>query len=296
MGPARINATLLAIAASAAVLQFFVFPLFMPVSALSIALLLAFLAITTPLTWGLLHESIHGKLFADDAANRFAGRLLGYALCLNWDMMRFGHLMHHRANRHEHDRPEDVAPGGSILAAAPLYYLTLLGGGSILAAAAPLPILLPLSATESLTPHIFPEPGLREAAKRAFTDPARRIRVRVDFVVLVLLLVGTFWLYGAHWPVLLACIATRFVMLSLLDNAPHYGTPKDSGTRAYNTTMPRRLRWLVLNANFHGVHHHAPQLAWTELPNTFAGSYPGRFEGSWIAMIFRQFRGPVRLS
>ncbi len=55
------------------------------------------------------------------------------------------------------------------------------------------------------------------------------------------------------------------------------------------------MRWLVLNGNFHGVHHKAPQLSWRELPGTFAKDGAG-FDGSWVAMVLRQFRGPLRIA
>src|ERR1700679_4072332 len=123
--------------------------------AINTALLRIALAVTAPRHWGLMHESIHGKLFENDAANRAAGRLLGISICLDWDIMRFGHLMHHRANRHDRDRPEDVAPGRSRLAAAPGYFFTLLGGGTIQGALAPLAVVLPLRGTERVVQHLF---------------------------------------------------------------------------------------------------------------------------------------------
>jgi fatty acid desaturase len=160
-----------------------------------------------------------------------------------------------------------------------------------------LAVLLPIGTTNWVVARLFGAGGgaLRDAALRAFTDPQRRRRIRIDFAGMLALLALGAWCWGAHWPVLLACIAVRFTILSILDNAPHYGTPRDSGTRAFNVTMPRRLRWLVLNANFHGMHHHAPQLSWRELPHAFDRAQPG-FDGSWIAMVLRQFRGPVHLS
>lgn len=292
------NSALLCIAMLAAALQFVAFPLLVPLTGASAAALIALLALTAPLHWGLMHESIHSKLFESDSGNRAAGRLLGIAVCLDWDIMRFGHLMHHRANRHDLDRPEDIAPGRSRLAAAPGYFFTLLGGGTLKAALGPLAVLLPLRATAWLVQRLFGGAGteaMRDAALRAFTDPERRARVRVDFAAMLALLALGAWCWGTHWPVLAAAIAARFCVLSLLDNAPHYGTPLDSGTRAFNTVLARPLRWLVLNSNFHGVHHQAPQLAWQDLPRTFARTGE-TYNGSWLACILRQFRGPIRLT
>jgi fatty acid desaturase len=49
-----------------------------------------------------------------------------------------------------------------------------------------------------------------------------------------------------------------------------------------------------MNGNYHGTHHHAPQLCWHELPGAFARS-DAPLEGSWFAAVARQFRGPVTL-
>jgi len=290
----RINLVLLTLAAISAALEFVLFPLFVPASGWSIAGLIALCLVTTPLFWGLMHESIHSKLFVSDTANNMAGRLLGISLLLDWDVMRFGHLMHHRANRHDLDRPEDVRPGGSRLAAAPGYFFTLLGGGSLKAMLGPLAVFLPVTITERVVKQMFGADigPMRDAALRAFADKDRRRRIRLDFAAMIVLVALSAWLWHAYWPVLVACVLTRFMMLSLLDNAPHYGTPKDSGTSAFNTTLSPALRWLVLNGNFHGVHHWAPQLSWLELPHAF----DGKFDMPWIAMVFRQFRGPVRIA
>src|SRR5579871_3603433 len=122
------NAALLTLALAISLSQFFLAPLLLPMGAWSALALICLCAVTTPLHWGLMHESIHGNLFRDPAANRRAGRVLGNFLGLSWDVMRFGHLLHHSNNRHEFDRPEAVSAGGSRLVAAGPYYLKLLGG------------------------------------------------------------------------------------------------------------------------------------------------------------------------
>jgi fatty acid desaturase len=51
---------------------------------------------------------------------------------------------------------------------------------------------------------------------------------------------------------------------------------------------------LILNQNFHGVHHHSPQTPWHHLPASFAQQNTPT-HGSWFAAQARQFRGPVQL-
>ncbi|HLY06841.1 MAG TPA: fatty acid desaturase, partial [Rhizomicrobium sp.] len=150
---------------------------------------------------------------------------------------------------------------------------------------------LPSRLVERLVPKVEP---MRTAAMRAFLNPDRQARIRADVVVTVLLIAAAVWCWGARWPIFAATIGARFFILSLLDNAPHYGTALDSGTYARNTRLPRWASWFVTGHNFHGVHHGATGLKWQELRAAFVNG-GGAYEGSWAAMVMRQFRGPVVL-
>jgi fatty acid desaturase len=287
----RANAALLGLTMAVALLQFFLAPLILPMGAWTALALICLCAVATPLHWGLMHESIHGNLFHDPALNRRAGRVLGNFLLLSWDVMRFGHLLHHSNNRHEFDRPEAVPPGGTRLTAAGPYYLKLLGGHALISAVSSIGLALPAHVVTKLIPKAEP---MRTAALRAFTNKQRQARIRVDLCVTIVLVTVAVFCWGAHWPIFAATIAARFFMLSLLDNAPHYGTAINSGTYARNTSLPRWAHWLVMGHNFHGIHHGATGLKWHELRATFASTGCGH-EGSWTAMVLRQFRGPVYL-
>ena len=135
---------------------------------------------------------------------------------------------------------------------------------------------------------------MRTAALRAFTNPERQMRVRADVgaIAVLLALAGLCW--GARWPLFATTIAARFLMLSLLDNAPHYGTAIDSGVYARNTRLPRWASCLVAGHNFHGIHHGATGLKWQELRTAFRNSGV-EYEGRWTMMVLRQFRGPIFL-
>lgn len=247
--------------------------------------------LATPLHWGAMHESIHGNLFDNYAANRRSGRVLGWFLCLSWDVMRFGHLLHHSHNRHEFDRPEAVPTGATRLRAAGPYYFKLLGGHALISAISSIGLALPFPIARRLIPD--PEP-MGTAARRAFAKPDRQWRIRGDLAAILLLVGCACVCWGARWPVFAATIAARFFVLSLLDNAPHYGTALDSGVYARNTRLPRFTEWLVMGHNFHGVHHGATGLKWHELRRTFWRKGVG-CDGSWVLMVLRQFRGPLYL-
>ncbi len=285
------NAALLAVALAVVLLQFFLAPLLLPMGPGWAVAFVVLCAVTTPLHWGLIHESIHGNLFRDPVANRRAGRVLGNFLCLSWDVMRFGHLLHHSNNRHAFDRPEAVAPGGSRLVAAGPYFLKLFGGHALTSALSSIGLALPTRVVTKLIPDAEP---MRMAALRAFTNKDRQMRIRSDLGVTILLLALAGFCWGTHWPIFVMTIAIRFMLLSLLDNAPHYDTALDSGSYARNTHLPRWAHWLVMGHNFHGIHHGATGLRWQELRAAFTRAGTG-YEGSWTAMVLRQFRGPVYL-
>ncbi len=260
-------------------------------------LLLAGIVATTPLHWGLVHESVHGNLSRDAAWNRGLGRLLSVMLGMSWDMVRFGHLMHHDSNRHTLDRPEVLPDGVGRLRGAAAYYAKLLGGHAVLSALAPLGVLLPLSLTTRLIDRVGqqdPELAKVQAgALKSFTNPARRFRIRVDLAVTLALGAVALECWGKWWPVFAAAVAARYCVLSLIDNSHHYGTPIDSGRQAKNTIFPGRAGWLVMNHNFHGTHHAEPHLDWIEL-EAASRATPLPVEGGWFACILRQFRGQMR--
>jgi fatty acid desaturase len=293
----RVNALLVVVVLAISALQFFLAPLILPTGAWSAIAIVALCAMATPLHWGLMHESIHGNLFTDPSANRRAGRVLGAFLLLSWDVMRFGHLLHHSANRHEFDRPEAVPPGGSRLVAAGPYFLKLLGGHALISALSSAALVLPAKIVVRLIEVLAPGSELgpmRTAAVRAFTNAGRQTRIRTDLLLVLALIAFAATCWGATWPVFAISIGARFLVLSILDNAPHYGTAIDSGTKARNSELPGWATWLVTAQNFHGVHHGAPGLRWQELRPVFQSAAIG-YDGTWGATVLRQFRGPLNL-
>lgn len=290
-----IDAALLSVAAIVAALQFGACPLLLSAGGAGALALIAIAALSAPLHYGLMHETLHGNLFASERWNRIAGRVLGITLGLPFETMRFGHLAHHSNNRHTFDRPEHIEPGQFYPAAAAAYYGKLLIGNALIYTLIPLLTFLSI-ATMARIP--VPADGgaqqFRVAALRAFSNPSRKRAVQLDVIAVVLLGALAVTLWGAQWWVFAACIVARWSVLSILDNAPHYGMPLNSGLAARNTAMPPWLAWLVLNQNFHDVHHHNPKLPWTGLPEAFRKT-ARTHDGGWLAAVLGQFRGPVQL-
>jgi fatty acid desaturase len=84
----------------------------------------------------------------------------------------------------------------------------------------------------------------------------------------------------------------RAVIVSLQDNAPHYGTPATIGADAHNTRLPGWLAPLLLHQNLHDVHHKRPDLAWSALPAAFERA-GGTYRGGYLAAVLRQLKGPI---
>ncbi|HEY7977841.1 MAG TPA: fatty acid desaturase [Rhizomicrobium sp.] len=292
-----VDAVLLALVTVIAVFAFGLFPALVPQTFGTDALFIVVMAATLPLHYGLMHETMHGNLFASEDWNRRVGRLLGIATGYPWETMRFGHLAHHGFNRHDYDRPESWHEGQAYFSKAVQYYFQLLIGNVILYVLAPLPLLLPTSTTPAVVKLMDQSPEMewfRNAAFRTFTNPQKRRAIRIDLLCSVVLFAFAIWMWGAHWPVFALGIVARWCVQSILDNAPHYAMPLDSGRDARNTTFPRPFRWMILNQNFHGAHHHSPQTHWLELPAAYAASGEPE-DGSWFVAQLRQLRGPVRL-
>ncbi|VVE00176.1 fatty acid desaturase [Pandoraea communis] len=256
----------------------------------------------TPMHWGLIHESIHGQLRLKARANERTGRALSALLGLPFEIMRFGHLMHHRFTRQPFDRPDistlsDTAP-------LPLraqkwlgYQSRLLGGMWLAEVVAPVIAWLPVRRLPALAMSALGgDPEDDDVRRRVImfaSDPVRRRRIRRDFLVLLVALAVTLWAYGPWWPVFLATFAARGVWLSIADNLPHYGVAIDEPARARNFRAPVSGRALLLNQHLHRVHHQYPTAPWHLLPEIDAAQPTGGPVIPYWRAVFRQFAGPL---
>ena len=91
---------------------------------------------------------------------------------------------------------------------------------------------------------------------------------------------------------LVGALAARAVLISVADNAYHYGTRLDAPLEAMNLRLARPLELFVLAFNLHSVHHRHPGLPWHELRPAFAAD-DDRFHLGWFTAAARQLRGPI---
>ena len=293
--PVKANLALTAMVAAANLLQFFVLPLALLPLDPAWGLLLVATTLTAATHWSLIHEAIHGVLHPDRRANQRLGRGLSVLFGSPFQLLRLGHLMHHRFNRSELNRVE-VAPQDD--RAGPLrrlgYYARLFGGlylGELLAA--PL-AMAPRPFSRLIIAIAFDDEAsdgrtMREAARRQLLEQPGRAMMRLDGALVTAMLVAAFWAYGAHWPWLLAALAGRALIISFLDNVYHYGAPLDDVMAGQDLRAPPWLQRALLNFNYHATHHRSPATPWTGLPGKAARP---PVEPFWPAAL-RQLDGPI---
>jgi fatty acid desaturase len=299
----RANLALLAVVTPVLALQLFGLPFLLRGWGAPALLLIVPQVVLTPTHWGLIHEAIHGQLFAGRHLNEGVARALAIAFALPFDAVRFGHLMHHRFTREPFDRPDVVDATRPLWQTRPGYYGRLLGGlyaGELLL---PLLAFIPAKLARSLVARAIGAEGPVGAdVQRLFTgfaaDPARRARIRRDCLLTLALFAVAFYLYGIWWPVLAVTIYLRGVWLSLADNLPHHGVALEEPGRSRNFRVPRAWQGVLMNHHLHQLHHEHPTLPWTVLPalaRERRSESGGAIEPAYFRSALRQFRGPGAL-
>lgn len=296
--PARCNLLLVAVVGMLNLTALLLPPLLISAGyAWGAALALLFVLATVP-HWALIHEAVHGHLHPRPAVNEALGRALSILFAAPFDTLRFGHLSHHALNARPSERAECFDPAArSHLRARVVFYARLLFGVYLLELAASLLSLLPRALLRPVVRRVFYE-GEADAARMA--DRAERTllaadklaRIRTDAVVILVLFGFSGLAYGGWWPLLALAVLGRGVVISVLDNAPHYGGPLAEPEQGFDMRVPAGLDALVLNSNLHGTHHRHPNLPWTALPATFKAE-GGHYAGSYVVLPLRQLKGPV---
>lgn len=297
----RLNWRLFAFYAGSSLAAYFVLPLLVRVSGP------AWLWVLLPLTliangyWATLHEAIHGQLITGAEANRRAGRVLAILWGSSFRLLRFGHLMHHRFNRHKLDRPDSYDPAVTGAGLARLrFFGEIFCGLYVIEVLTPILYLLPRVLVGRIVRDLYsgsetPMPRLRALAEQALAGPKGITEIRQDALLSTLLIALAIVAWGSYWPAFVAFLLGRGLLVSFLDNVYHFRTPLDQVDYAYNLSLPRPLQLLFLNMNLHRVHHRRMHLRWWQLPRQFT-SEREQFDGSVLRGALRQLKGPASVA
>lgn len=294
--PRRANLALSGLIAAADLLALFALPLWLPGQPWLALALLPFVLVT-PIHWALIHEATHGLLHPDRRRNSALGRALSVLFGAPFAVLRFGHLLHHGLNGRMSERPDVYDPARtSRWLAALAFYPRLLGGLYLAEIAATLLVFLPRALLTPIIRRAFyggcPDTGgASERAIALLTADRRLAEMRWDAACILLLFGLAALSYGALWPLLVLALLGRGLLVSLFDNAFHYGGPLGDSRHAFDTALPAPLSRLLLHGNLHGVHHRHPTLPWCHLPAR-APADPGRDGPGYLACLLRQLGGP----
>ncbi|HEY3149039.1 MAG TPA: fatty acid desaturase, partial [Dongiaceae bacterium] len=237
----------------------------------------------------------------DPRRNLLAGRCMAVLLGSSFHVLRFGHLMHHRYNRNPVDRPDTYDPAVTPRCRARLTFLGNLVLGVYLAElAVPIACCLPRPLIRRIIDRIYRGDhaalaAIRLAAHRLFLDRRRLGVIRTDACLAWALIGASALSFGRHWPMLLAFLTARGVLISVLDNVYHFATPIDRPDYARNLSLPAPLRLLILNMNMHRIHHARPALPWWGLPAEFHARRD-RYDAPLLRTAAAQFAGPVPIT
>lgn len=283
---------LVALALGLLVCQLFVLPLWLLPRDAAWGWSLVPLALANTPLWSLTHESIHGSLLRDRDWNDRLGRALAIGYGAPFALLKAGHLLHHRFSRTPRERTEVFDPSATSWGRrAPAYYLRLFGGLYLAEVVSVLLLFVPRRGWLALARHVDSPTSV--SAQLFEIVASRRLRVfRIDAAMIIVVYAGAFWTFGADYWMLLAALAGRAFVVSVADNAYHYGTELDAPLEAMNLQLPRPLELFVLAFNLHGVHHRYPGLAWHSLRSAFEND-GARFEMGWFAAVGRQIEGPI---
>ncbi len=248
--------------------------------------------------WALMHEGIHYSLFLNKNHNDYLSRILGIFFGCAFNVVRAGHLLHHRMNRSEHDRMEVFEPDKQKWLPKTLYYYWFLMNGLyqteiLLPFISFLPKSLIMKKLKNLS-HDKAHPESIEYFINQLNKPKVLNQIRIDTIGVLIAYAISFFLYGHYWFILVLFLLVRGFLISMADNLPHYNTPVDDKRFAYNLVAPRLLQWLLLNFNYHRIHHHYPNIPWHELPKTFL-KHDNVARYSYAKQWLNQFKGLIHI-
>lgn len=293
--PTAINFSLAVFYAAANLYQFFILPLWLlPVNTAWAWTLLPLAFLTNPF-WSLIHEAIHDLFHPNRAINGFAGRLLAVLFGAPLRILRLSHLLHHKLNRLPVEGTEYFEKRtSSKVAAAPGYYFQILFGLYLVEVMSPLWFVLPRAWLQVFKDRFLPRDSVSGILMQNWLGAEALREIRIDGLLALSWLAISFFVYGTHWPILLAMVAARGFLISFLDNLYHYETPVGDIFYAKNLRLAAPLSKLLLNFNLHGIHHLNPAISWINLPQAFEVQ-KSEFQGGYFTAAWRQLGGPIAL-
>jgi fatty acid desaturase len=296
--PQNLNYSLAAIQFFANVLQFFILPHYLLQKSMHWSLVVIPIAVLNNPFWALIHEAIHDLFNSSSRTNVAAGRLLSLFFGSPFHVLRLTHLSHHKFNRSPLEKGTEVydPTRSSKRRANFTYFFYIFCGLYLLEVSSTLIFFLPTASFYRLGRGLVDHGNAQEKwLANKFMDAKTVREIRIDGIAILLIFGLSAFCYGMHWRVLVGILAMRMFLISFMDNVYHYGSTLNITTSGHNLWLPRVLSVLILNFNFHRVHHRNPAVPWPKLPELFA-EHADSFDRGLLSAAVNQLRGPIPLS
>lgn len=291
--PSKLNLAISGAIFAALSLQLFVMPLALAAHPYMMSVIVIVLALLNTPFWSLIHEAVHRNFHANKEINEGAGRFMSVLFGAGFGILRFGHLMHHQYNRDWENEFFDERKLHPV-AAWFYHYFKMLGGLYLIEVVLSfLVACLPVALTRKVARKIFTDDRHYQATLNSILKSGNVWKMRLDCAAIVAIYGSAAYLFAGNWPVLALLIFGRALIISLMDNAYHYGTPEDNSVTALELKAPNFLEKFILNFNHHLTHHHNTKLPWTELKKENQAQQQGYSE-EFSRALFAQFKGPIR--
>ena len=247
--------------------QFFILPFWLLPKNLAWAWTLLPAALLTNPFWSLIHEAIHDLFHPRRPVNVVFGRVLAMLFGSPFCILRMSHLLHHKLNRSPVEGTEYYDRAKSTRgAAAPGYYFQIFLGLYLVEILSPIFFLLPRRLLTGFKNRYIAATSVSALLLENWLGREALREIRLDGAATLALLALAFYDYGAHWPLLFLALLARGVLISFLDNVYHYETPVSDVFYAKNLRLAAPLAKLLLNFNFHGIHHVNPAISSCSAP------------------------------
>jgi len=244
--------------------------------------------------WALIHEGVHGNLNSVPQKNLRFSRILAVLMHSNFEVLKFGHLMHHRYNRTDYDLTEGYE--SNFIKNNFLYYAHITIGIYLAEVIGPLVFLLPAKVITVLFESILGKdhPYVINGKKLLLTR-SKINKIRIDILINISIFLSIIILYGSYIGIYLWYLLIRGWMISSVDNLPHYGAGLDRINGSFNLSTNNIWQKMILNFNYHRVHHKYPNLAWHLLPGKFITDKE-YFDADYFQQYRKQWRGVISKS
>jgi fatty acid desaturase len=281
----------------------FIFPLVLLPNPGAAVWIVVAISCTSNGLFSVFHEAIHRSLapttllpFIGISMNDLLGRVVGICFGSPFDFVSTAHVTHHSVNRTKDEHIEvydESTSSGGRRSFVIGYYFFLLGGLYQAELLVPMVFCLPGNIAQSTLAGVFrTDPVVNQVVRRIFRSPDHLRAIRIDAWLILATIVASATLYGRFWWILAIHFAVRAFLISFLDYLYHYGSPLDDRLHGHNLRLPRWMSAVILNFNYHGVHHRFPALPWRSLEQVF-NNEALVFDNDYVTQAVSQLKGPM---